>query len=138
MHAKGVVLGERMCFCLLSTFYKTLPTKNPSKDPVFTENPSQSPSKNSSKKHLLLENLLRTLLRVACCCMTPWCAPCLEALRAENHEKISLPGTREDFLRLFRAFWPGGPPDSNPKTIFGLFLTYKGYFYLLRLFEITF
>ena len=33
--------------------------KSPSKNLVFTENPS----KNPSKKHLLLENLLRTLLR---------------------------------------------------------------------------
>ena len=40
-----------------------LPSKNPSKNPVFTENPLQVPSKNTSKKHLLLENLLRTLLR---------------------------------------------------------------------------
>ena len=47
----------------LSAFYKTLPSKNPSKNLVFTENPSQAPSKNPSKKHLLLENLLRTLLR---------------------------------------------------------------------------
>ena len=67
VHAKGVVLCERTCFCLLSAFYKTLPSKspykNPSKNPVFTEKPLQAPSKNPSKKHLLLENLLRTLLR---------------------------------------------------------------------------
>ena len=48
---------------LLSAFYKTLPSKNPSKNLVFTENPLQAPSKNPSKKPLLLENLLRTLLR---------------------------------------------------------------------------
>ena len=48
---------------LLSAFYKTPPSKNPSKNLVFTENPLQAPSKNPSKKHLLLENLLRTLLR---------------------------------------------------------------------------
>ena len=41
----------------------TLPSKNPSKNLVFTENPLQAPSKNPSKKHLLLKNLLRTLLR---------------------------------------------------------------------------
>ena len=29
------------------------------------------PSKNPSKNHLLVENLLRTLLRIACGCMTP-------------------------------------------------------------------
>ena len=33
------------------------------------------PSKNPSKKALPLKNLLRTLLRVARGCMTPWCAP---------------------------------------------------------------
>ena len=48
---------------LLSAFYKTLPSKNPSKNLVFTENRLQAPSKNPSKKHLLLENLLRTLLK---------------------------------------------------------------------------
>ena len=48
---------------LLSAFYKTLPSKNPSKNPVLTEKPLQAPSKNLSRKHLLLENLLRTLLR---------------------------------------------------------------------------
>ena len=37
----------------------TLPSKNPSKNLVFTENPLEAPS----KKHLLLKNLLRTLLR---------------------------------------------------------------------------
>ena len=63
VHAKGVVLCERTSFCLLSAFYKTLPSKNPSKNLVFTENPLQAPSKNPSKKPLLLENLLRTLLR---------------------------------------------------------------------------
>ena len=48
---------------LLSAFYKTLPSKNPSKNLVFTKNPHKAPSKNPSKKHFLLENLLRTLLR---------------------------------------------------------------------------
>ena len=38
---------------LLSTFYKTLPSKNPSKNLVFTENPYRC--------------LLRTLLRSTCC-----------------------------------------------------------------------
>ena len=28
VHAKGVVLRKRTCFCLLSTFYETLPSKN--------------------------------------------------------------------------------------------------------------
>ena len=60
---------------LLIAFYKTLPSQNPSENLVLTENPLQAPSKNPSKKHFLLENLVRTLLRVACCCMTPWCAP---------------------------------------------------------------
>ena len=63
MHAKGVVLCERAYFCLLSAFYKTLPSKNPSKNLCLHQNPLQTPSKNPSKKHLLLENLLRTLLR---------------------------------------------------------------------------
>ena len=48
---------------LLSAFYKTLPSKNPSKNPVFTEKHLQALSKNPSKKHLQVENLLRTLLR---------------------------------------------------------------------------
>ena len=56
---------------LLSGFYEKLPSKNPSKNLVFTENPLQARSKNPSKNRLLLENLLRTLLRVACGCMTP-------------------------------------------------------------------
>ena len=33
VHAKGVVLSERTCFCLLSAFFTTLPSKNL----VFTE-----------------------------------------------------------------------------------------------------
>ena len=32
VHAKGVVLCERACFCLLSAFYNTPPSKNPSKN----------------------------------------------------------------------------------------------------------
>ena len=32
VHAKGVVLCERECFCLLSAFYTTPPSKNPSKN----------------------------------------------------------------------------------------------------------
>ena len=42
VHAKGVVLSARTfkIFCLLSAFYKTLPSKNPSKNLVSTENPS--------------------------------------------------------------------------------------------------
>ena len=39
VHAKGVVLCETTCFCLLSAFYKTLPSKNPSKNLDFTDNP---------------------------------------------------------------------------------------------------
>ena len=53
VHAKGVVLCERTCFCLLSTFYKTLPSKNPSKNLVFTESPYR--------------RFLRTLPRSTCC-----------------------------------------------------------------------
>ena len=48
---------------LLSAFYDMFPSKNPSKNLVFTEMPYEAPSKNPSKKHLLLKNLLRTLLR---------------------------------------------------------------------------
>ena len=47
----------------LSAFYKTLPSKNPSENLVFTKNPYKAPYRNPSKQHLLLENLLRTLLR---------------------------------------------------------------------------
>ena len=32
VHAKWVTLCERACFCLLSTFYDTTPSKNPSKN----------------------------------------------------------------------------------------------------------
>ena len=32
VHAKGVVLCERACFCLLSAFYNSPPSKNPSKN----------------------------------------------------------------------------------------------------------
>ena len=53
VHAKGVVLCERTCLCLLSTFYDTLPSKKSSKNLVITENPLQAPSKNPSKKHFL-------------------------------------------------------------------------------------
>ena len=62
---EGAELCERTCFCLLSTFYETLPSKNPSKNLVFTFRwkPLQAPSKNPSKKHLLLKSLLRNLLR---------------------------------------------------------------------------
>ena len=55
VHAKGGVLCETTCFCLVSTFCKTLPSKNPSKSLVFTENPYRRQSKNPSKKHVLLE-----------------------------------------------------------------------------------
>ena len=49
---------------LLSAFFKTLPSKNPTKNQAcLYRKPLQAPSKNPSKKHLLLENLLRTLLR---------------------------------------------------------------------------
>ena len=48
-HAGSVVLCERTCFCLLSTFYDKNPSKNPSKNLVFTESPDR--------------HLLRTLLR---------------------------------------------------------------------------
>ena len=63
VHAKGVVLCERACFCLLSPFYNTPPSKNPSKNLCLYWNPYKAPSKNPSKKHLLVENLLRTLRR---------------------------------------------------------------------------
>ena len=63
VHAKGVVLCERACFCLLSAFYDTPPSKNPSKNLCLCWSPYKAPSKNPSKKHLLVENLLRTLLR---------------------------------------------------------------------------
>ena len=64
VHAKGVVLCERACFCLLSAFYNTPPpSKNPSKNPCPYWKPYKVPSKNPSKKALPLKNLLRTLLR---------------------------------------------------------------------------
>ena len=64
VHAKGVVLCERVCFCLLSAFYNTPPLlRTLLRTSVSIENPYKAPSKNPSKKHLLVENLLRTLLR---------------------------------------------------------------------------
>ena len=57
--AKGVFLP---C-SLLSAFYNSPPSKNPSKNLCLYWNPYQAPSKNPSKKPLLVENLLRTLLR---------------------------------------------------------------------------
>ena len=48
---------------LLSAFYKTPPSKNPSKNLVFTENPYRRLLRTLLRKHLRLENLLRTLLR---------------------------------------------------------------------------
>ena len=69
VHAKGVVLCERTCFCLnskhlLSAFYEALPSKNTSKNLVLLKTLTGAPSKNPSKKHLLLKNLLRNLLRI--------------------------------------------------------------------------
>ena len=81
---KDVFLPSRH---LLSAFYKTLPSKNL----VFTENPLQAPSKNPSEKHLLLENLLRTLLRVACCCMTPLvCTLALQSLKTLDDPNVRM------------------------------------------------
>ena len=57
--------GGASRFCLLSAFYNTRPSENPSKNLCLYWNPYQAPSKNPSKKHLLIENLLRTLLRSA-------------------------------------------------------------------------
>ena len=56
----GVLLPSKR---LLSAFYNTPPSKDPSKNLCLYWNPCETPSKNPSKKHLLLENLLRTLLR---------------------------------------------------------------------------
>ena len=80
VHAKGVVLCERACFCLLkhllSAFYTTLPSKDPSKNPCPYRNPYKArrllrtllrrtsfkePSKNPSKKRAVA--------------WPPWCAP---------------------------------------------------------------
>ena len=69
-HAKGGCNLRKDVFLpskhLLSAFYKTLPSKNPSENLSLLKTlqaPSKNPSKNPSKKPLLLENLLRTLLR---------------------------------------------------------------------------
>ena len=67
VHAKGVVLCERTCFCLLSTFKAPSIKRSLLRTLLRTlslyQRPLQAPSKSPSKKHLLLENLLRTLLR---------------------------------------------------------------------------
>ena len=67
---RGVILCERTCFCLLSTFYETLPSKNPSKNLVFTKilyrrllgtllrSTFKEPSKNPSKSRVLLHDSL--------------------------------------------------------------------------------
>ena len=44
--------------------------ENPSKNPVFTENPYRRLLRALLRSTYLLKSLLRTLLRVACCCMT--------------------------------------------------------------------
>ena len=64
---RRVVLCERTCFCLLSAFNKRSLLRTLLRNPCLYWKPLQPPS----KKHILVENLLRTLLRVACCCMTP-------------------------------------------------------------------
>ena len=46
---------------LLSAFCKTLPSKNPSKNLVFSKNPDKRLLRTLLKKHLLLENLLRSV-----------------------------------------------------------------------------
>ena len=60
---RGSYSAKRACFCLLSAFYSTAPSKNPSKNPCPYRNPYKVPSKSPSKKALPLKNLLRTLLR---------------------------------------------------------------------------
>ena len=109
---------------LLRAFYETLPSKNPSKNLIFTEEPLQAPSQNPSKKHLLLKSLLRTLRRVACGCMTPLVCTLLrvfgvfgrvfvpadppkrgllEALRAKK--KTSFRNARLFVILFVRNFW---------------------------------
>ena len=66
MHAKGVLLCERTCFCLLSTFSAPSMQHSLLRTLLRTLSllkPLQAPSKNPSGKHLLLKSLLRTLLR---------------------------------------------------------------------------
>ena len=62
MRAKGGRTLQKEVFLpskhLLSALYETLPSKNPSKNLVFIENPLPP-----SKKHPPLNSLLRTLLR---------------------------------------------------------------------------
>ena len=62
VHAKGVVLCENPCFCLLSAFYDTPPLlRTLLRTPVSAET--------------LTRRLLRTLLRSTAFKWPPWCAP---------------------------------------------------------------
>ena len=63
VHAKGGRTLRKDAFLPSKHLYETLPSKNPSKNLVFAQNPYRCPSKNPSKKHLPLKNLLRTRLR---------------------------------------------------------------------------
>ena len=107
---------------LLRAFYKTLPSKNPSKNLVFLKT-LQAPSKNPSEKHLLLENLLRTLLRSLLLHEPPWCAPywCVVCLgRYQNPEVCrrvcrDRVGTRQGqkYSKKLQEGQPGRPSFSE-------------------------
>ena len=125
--AKGVFLPSKR---LLSAFYNTPPSKNPSKNLCLYWNPYQAPSKNPSKKHLLVENLLRTLLRSVrlhdplgvrpihgarrgthptcpCCFAPPFRAATLQKCGSDNFLSFSLPkvswNLAWNFSEIFRA-----------------------------------
>ena len=77
-------------------FYNTPPSKNPSKNLCLSWIPCKAPSKNPSKKHLLAENLLRTLLRVACGCITPLvCDTPMKTSTKDNFAILSLQASRD-------------------------------------------
>ena len=87
---------------LLSAFYKKLPSKNPSKNLVFT------PSKNPSKKHFLLENLLRTLLR-----SVQLHDPLVCTLKFKG---VSLRDGFGSLMLLLRSRGPGKEPQTPSNT----------------------
>ena len=93
---------------LLRTLLRTL---------SLLKNPPQTPSKNPSKKHLPLKNLLRTLLRVTCCCVTPLVCTLDVKLGNENRPEVFLPGV---FLHPLGSwtFARSGHGCLGPKCLF--------------------
>ena len=95
----------------------TLPSKNPSKNLVFTEIPYRAPSKNPSKKHLLLENLLRTLLRSVPLHDPLGVRPILGGCGAETRPERLLSGSRKICTEQMDAEGLGRKLLENPNLL---------------------